>query len=81
MAGAIDGNVPQDLRESILNLSTNDDVLITKVSEFLSKSTDPNTRIAIEKMLDTRSRAETTLSNMIRLIGETARNVINNIRA
>ena len=68
-------------KTKVMDLNLSDDDFIKYVSkEFSSSSNSPQKRSALQELINLRSQAVETISNTLRLILETSRAVIANIR-
>lgn len=69
----------KDASATVLNLATPDGELIRFFSEQYATAS-PAKQAALQQLADMRSRSAAALTQLIRLIGETARQIISNIR-
>ncbi len=69
----------QTASATVLNLATPDSELIRFFSDEYA-SASPAKQVALQQLADMRSRSAAALTQLIRLIGETARQIISNIR-
>jgi len=68
-------------KETVLDLKMSDDDFIKFVSkEFASAQGSEEKRNALQQLVNLRSQIATGLSNIMRVLGDTARYLINNIR-
>ena len=65
--------------DTVLNLATPDAELIRFFSEEYANAS-PAKQAALQQLAEMRSRSAAALTQLIRLIGETARQIISNIR-
>lgn len=76
---AASGTWFEAVRDRILNLSTTDSDLLKLFSSEL-RDASPAQQVVLQQLADLRSRAIATLSQLIRIFSETARQIIGNIR-
>ena len=69
----------RDASATVLNLATPDAELIRFFSEQYATAS-PAKQAALQQLADMRSRSAAALTQLIRLIGESARQIISNIR-
>jgi hypothetical protein len=68
-------------KAEVMDLSMSDDDFVKYISkEFSSTESSPEKRNALQQLINLRSQAVETISNALRLIMETSRSVIANIR-
>lgn len=69
-------------KAKVLDLNMSDDALIKFVSkEFGSTSGSADKRNALQQLVELRAQISTGMSNIIKVLSETARYVINNFRS
>ncbi len=70
-----------ETKDAVLDLKMSDDDFIKFVSkEFASSKASEEKRNALQQLVNLRSQIATGLSNIMRVLGDTARYLINNIR-